>query len=475
MTTIREYVTSFGNKYIWGLSDRDDTPSKSKVVRIGTDAKNLNKDLNKGIDLELLRKIVISEPLVRKAIFKKNRDTFKNWFDIKDKNGDNPPQSILDMIDSFNKKTQFPALLYKAGICANIYGTGFIEKIYNEHGNTRASSDPSGKTLIDLELLNSEKIKERKKYKDTGKLLYPVYSKGRLSEDIYIHPRRLEVVKIDSLPFSYFGISIPKVLWNILGSKMNADKSSGEILNWFGRGMYDITIEGMTDEDEKHASKQVKNHPDYLLHDEKTKVDIVNPTRVDPAPFYDYFYTNIAAALEMPKHMLTGSQMGDVTGSEVGTSAYYSDIENIQKLVFTPIIENIYEELLKSNGRTWKYSIEWNPIFVDELSEAKILQTRSYSATQAYATGIIDQSEARDMLNVGIVDLDTGKTISDRNEEKPVDPNIEPQPTIKPQHDETSFTPYLTKSQKEMIEKLKLKGKIEAEMQEKRIKEAMGR
>jgi len=54
------------------------------------------------------------------------------------------------------------------------------------------------------------------------------------------------------------------------------------------------------------------------------RFDVKNPTHIDPSPFYDYFYTNIAAVIDMPKHMLIGGEMGNVTGSEVGTSAYYS-------------------------------------------------------------------------------------------------------------------------------------------------------
>jgi len=473
MRTVREYFRDVGEKYIWGLSDNPSEPTKSKVKHMGKT--NLHtRELVKGGDLELLRKIVMSEPLVRKAIFKKNRDTFKNWFVVKDKNGEVIPDNIYNIIKSFDKKTLFPSLLFKSGVCANIYGTGFIEKIYNENMNTDSKTKITNrKNLIDLELLNPEFIRERKNNPENSKdeTLYPVYRGKDTRTEKLIHPSRLEVVCIDKLPFSYFGISVPKVLWNILNSKMNGDVSSGELLNWFGRGMFDISINGMTDEDKNITEAEVRKHPDYLIHDEKVTTNVVNPTRIDPTPFYDYFYTNIAAAMEMPKHMLTGAEIGNVTGSEVGISAYYSDIENIQKLVFTPIIENIYKELLRSYNKEWDYEIEWNPIFVDELSEAKILQTRAYSATQTYSNGIVDTEEARRMLNQGIQELDVGKKIKNDNKPGTTDPNVEPQPTIKPK-DKYSYKPFLTKSQQEMIERTKLKGKIEEMMQEIRLEEA---
>jgi len=466
MVSLRQYVGEAGRKYIWGV---EQSQPESKVNKISSNNKYSTQEMVKGRDLVLLRKIVDSEPLIKKAIYKKNRDTFKNWFTIKDEDGETIPKQTQKIIDAFDKKSNFKSLMYMSGVCANVYGTGFIEKIYNEHGNTKPSSAiDDRKKLIGLELLNSENIRERKKLNDKDKTLYPVYVAPNSSEKIHIHPTRLEVVRIDYLPHSYFGTSIPKVVWNILKSKMMADVSSGEILNWFGRGMFDVEITGMTDDDEKEAHKQLKDHPDYLLHDENFKVDVKNPTRVDPAPFYDYFYTNIAAALDMPKHMLVGSEIGNVTGSEVGTSAYYSDIQNIQNLVFTPIIENIYEELFRSYGKEWKYNIEWNPIFVDELSEAKILQTRAYSATQSVNAGIVSIPEARRMLTIGMQDLDPDEIPEKPEEPEPTtDPNIEPQPVVKPE-----FRPYLTKAEHEMILKNRLKGEIELELQEKRLREA---
>jgi len=472
MTSLFEHVRKYGDRYIWGVTETK-TPVKSKVAKRFSGSNTYTTDeLTVGRKLEMYRRILTSEPLIRKAIYKKNRDTFKNWFTIQDEEGEPPNKQIQSIIHKFDKRTQFPTLLYESGICANTYGTGFIEKIYHEHGATQADAKVTlDKKLIDLNLLNSEHITERKFKNDKDKTLYPVYNDPKnIGVGTLIHPSRLEVIRVDKLPNSYFGISAVKVLWNILNSKMNADVSAGEILNWFGRGMFDVTIENMDDDQEKAAHKELKKHPDYLIHDEDYRLDVKNPTRVDPSPFYDYFYTNIAAVMDMPKHMLIGSEIGNVTGSEVGTSAYYSDIENIQRLIFTPIVENIYTELLRSHGKTWRYDIKWNPIFVDELSEAKILQTRAYAATQSKNANIIDTGESRKMLNDGIVHLDPDKKIEPLINDSPKmsDPNVEPQPVIKPERHIRKLTPM----EQEMINRNKLIGEIELIEQEKRVEQA---
>ena len=453
-------LRQLGKEYIWGLAEET-----SKIKRSLKSYEGMaTKDLIQTVDLKLLRKIVTREPLVRKAIFKKNRDTFKNWLSVKDEDGNKAPKDILDIIHAFDKKVLFPHLLFEVGTCANIYGTGFIEKQYSEPDKTESKVDATGKKLIDLEIINPEFILKTKVEK---KVEYPVYRGKGMTEKL-IHPSRLEVIRIDELPNSYFGISIPHVLWNILKSKMTADVSSGEFVDWSARGMYDVTIQDMDDPQEKKANETLKKHPNYLIHDQDYELDVKNPSQIDPQPYYDYFYVNIAAAVEMPKHMLTGAEMGNVTGTEVGVSAYYSDIENIQRLVFTPIIESIYTEVLAARGKKWKYTIDWNSIFVDELAEAKILQTRSYSAVQAKNAGIVDIPEARKILNEGVVDLEISKIPKvEPGGDKPSDPNIEPQPTIKPQHNAV-----LSEKAIEMIQRWKDAGVREVEEQEKRLKEA---
>ena len=474
MTSLRE----LGRQYLWGKTVLKEDKSRVKTM---TSSAFGQSESTKGMDLEMLRMIALKEPLVLKAIYKKNKDTFKNWFIVKSKDDKTVvDKKVLNIIDDFDKKSQIRNKMFVAGVCANIYGTGFIEKIYTEHGNAKADSKPSPTSkLINLEVINSECVKERKKSgKPNDEILYPIYREG-IGNEILIHPDRIEVIRIDWLPFSYFGISRINVLSNVLQSKMTADKASGDFVDWAAKGLTDLTIDGMQDEQEKKAAQVLKAHPNTLIHDEDYKVQVFSPPRVDLNSFYDYFYVNIAAGLDMPKHILTGSDIGNVTGTEVGVSAYYGDVENIQKLVFTPILERIYTELLQSYGLEWDYNIDWNPIFVDELSEANILQSRSYSSTANKSAGIISVEEARQILNEGVVFLDINK-VPEPPEKPPevkptIEPNIEPEEKPAEKVEEvvvSHFTPFLTSVQKEMIDRERELGEKEIIEQENRIKEA---
>lgn len=468
MPSLREYV----RKYITGLNE-EQTSKVVSTVAMQADSNLSRSDLSP-VKADMLRKIALREPMFFKATSKKNKDTLRNWFELKTVDKNVKIQNTVNLlIQNFEKRTNLKNKLFIAGMCANIYGTGFIERTFMESDSIKAdvAPNPDAKPL-GINLLNSEFITKKQKHptKKDG-LLYWVYEEN-MADPRFIHPNRIIPVIIDSLPHSYFGISKVDILMNILHSKMDADVSSGEILSWFGHGILDITINGMQDEQQQAMIKVAQKHPWFYLHNEDYKLEVKNPNRIDPKPFYDYFFTNIASAFEMPTHMLTGEQLGNVTGSEIGVSEYYHDVENIQTLVFTPIIETIYKQLLSSNGKRWNYNIDWNPIFVNELSEADILQKRSYSATANSAAGIISIPEARQILNEGVAILDVNKV---PEQPKPVaqpvsDPNIAPQDPKKPTVKNILIP--LTPKQQAMIEAEKLRGKIEMEEQERRCKEA---
>lgn len=414
----------FGREVLsWG---EDDSKIDNRTVKNALSRKQ-SYAVNE-LSLEMRRKVALKEPLILKAIQKKNKDTLRNWFDIKTDEGKQISTKLFNMIQKFESESNLRYKLYVAGVSANIYGTGFLEIIYNEPTGTPADAPVKSRAKpINVRVLDSECITEQKNKDNEDKTLYWVYKEKGNPDEVLVHPDRIIDVSIDKLPFNEFGISKIDVLANILQSKMNADIAAGETLAWFSTGILDMTIQSMDDEQEKAMLKLFTEHPHYYVHDEDYVLDIKNPTRIDPKPFYDYFYTNIAAAMEMPVTLLVGQAEG---AADVGISDYYHDLENIQEVIFTPIIKKLYTRLLKYDGFNWNYQIKWNPVFVDELAEGKIMQVRAYSATTALNSGVIDVPEARNMLVNGVVDLDLDKT-----------PKPKPMPTGTPSTDQPNINP----------------------------------
>jgi len=197
-------------------------------------------------------------------------------------------------------------------------------------------------------------------------------------------------------------------------SKKNVDIAAGHILAWFSHGFLDIAVADMEPDEQETYEKQANTHPGAWIHDQDMTIDVKNPQAINPKPFYDFIVLNIAAALNMPTHVLTGVQTGRVTGSEIGFSDYYRDVRDEQVLIFTPLIEKLYSRILTAHGRKWKYKIVWNPIYIDEMSEANLLNIKMTAAKTGLEGNFIDTEEARGIMNKGQIEVDTTKKIAPR-------------------------------------------------------------
>ena len=437
-------------------------------------------------------------PIFMKGVKKKNLDTFRAWFTVETvENRGKPIDADLKVLHDFEKRTNYKAKLNEAGICSDIYGDGFLLITFTRD-EKRELHDPVDKRSepYSVEILNSEYINDMKYYNDEYKekgVLHYYYQDIKNGKEMYIHPDRIQHVSADKLPFSHFGLSKIDLLRHILISKKNVDIATGKILAWFSHGIHDIKWEDMTPEEHKEMVKIAGQHPSAYIHDQDVEMEIHNPTAIDPKPFYDYLILNIAAALNMPTHILTGVQTGRVTGSEVGFADYYRDVHDMQNLLYQPLIENLYKRIIEARGRVWKYELSWNPIYIDETTEGKLLIDRVTAAEKALngtkgVGGFIDKEEAREMINKGMIELDPHKEIKDRvipsttppfpRDPKPANPKPPSKPSIKKEsespttktlsNEELAMIIRCKEAEKKLIEKEKELGKKILKEQEKK-------
>ena len=111
----------------------------------------------------------------------------------------------------------------------------------------------------------------------------------------------------------------------------------------------------------------------------------------------------------------------------------------------------MYKTILESRGRTWKYSIRWNQIYVDKLAEAEIMWKRTQAADLALngtrgVGGFADDEEARTMYNKGQIELDEKKKI--KHKTPPLPAPKPPQPA-----DKNEYSYQLSVSEKAMIKR----------------------
>jgi len=458
MDTIGNVLKSGWNKY-FAVSPKKDIGKKEKSLYTPTQYSDqlVLQGYNKLTPVRR-RDIANESPLFMKGIRKKSLDTFRAWYSIETKKGRGKPiQADLKAIESFDIRSNFKHKFYEARVASHIYGNGFLLITFiNDYKNAKLSQQVNPKAEpYTVNILNSEYISDMKE-NDAGQLCFVFLKDGT---EKLIHPNRIIHIPANKVPGYVFGVSTIDILRHTMFSKKNVDIAAGHILSWFSHGIIDWEWEDMTPEEKKEAEQLIATHPGAYIHNQEVKLDIKNPTAIDPEPFYDYIVLNIAAAINMPTHILTGIQTGKVTGSEIGFGDYYRDVKDEQEIEFTPILEKLYSQILNARGRDWKYNIVWNTIYIDEMSEATLLEKKINAAEKAMngtkgAGGFIDMEEAREILNKGQIMVDPKKKIK---RVKPiVPPNQPPQPPSKPPTPEgkkDELSEYI-KNKKKQIDKL---------------------
>lgn len=423
--TVMDYASDVWINYIAKTSDTKSKTVKTKKPMPNDDATENIQQGYKNLSPEKRRLIAEESPLFMKGVKKKCADTFRAWFILEPLKKDGKiVQRDMDLLTDFELRSNYKGKLTEAKRASHIYGNGFLLIDFRDDEKLQVFDPPvdsEGKTLEpwDVQVMNSEYITElryyNEEYKEAGVLHYYYIDKDM--NEKWIHPDRIQWIPANLIPGHNLGVSTIDLLRWTLFSKKNIDIAAGHILSWFAHGILDLEILDMDDEQRKFYTKLAAQHPGTWIHDQDLTVDIKPASTVDPKPFYDYVVLNIAAALNMPTHVLTGIQMGRVTGAEIGFADYYRDVTDDQTLEMEPLIRKLYTRILKANGKKWKYKITWNPIYIDEAAENKLLDIKITAADKAKKGGLVDLEEGRRMINEGQIELDPTKEI-----EQPITP-----------------------------------------------------
>lgn len=419
--TIGDYASDIWTNYIAKTMDTKTKTPKSKKIQPSNEAEENIQQGYKNLSPAKRREIANESPLLMKGIKKKCADTFRAWFILETIEGRGKPvKKDLELIADFELRSNYKGKLNEAKRASHIYGNGFLLIDFTNDDDIAVQDPPRPDSEPwDIHIINSEYILERKyfsgKYEKAGILHYHYLDKDM--NEMWIHPDRMQWIPANLTPGHNLGVSTIDLLRWTMFSKKNIDIAAGHILAWHAHGIVDLEILDMDDDQRKFYEKLATLHPGTWIHDQELKMQMHNPTSIDPKPFYEYVVLNIAAALNMPTHVLTGIQMGRVTGAEIGFADYYRDVTDDQELEMTPLIRKLYTRILSANGKKWKYNIIWNPIYIDEMAEAKLLDIKITAAAKGKSSGLTDLEEGRMMINKGQIELDPFKKI-----EQPITP-----------------------------------------------------
>lgn len=420
MATIGDRLRSFWKNYIGFSIEEIKIGGKETELLIGDTANPEYKNQigSKELDMVTCRKTAQQCPLFMKGARKKAADSIRAWHEIEtyDKKT-NPPELDLSIIRNFERRTQLRRKWYEAKVASFIYGDSYLLITYEHDEKTKLHDPPSEKAVPwNVNIINSENITDidyypnKKSYYQKLRIQHFHYENPNDMKDYWIHPDRVIHMVCDKLPHRKFGTSKINLLRNIVKSMINIDIACGDLLSWFSHAKLDVKQDGMQDPELQKWEKTCNKHPGAYIHDETAEIKSIQPEAIDPKPFYEYLILKVAATFVMPTHILTGIQVGRVTGAEVGTGDYIKDIKDDQDLQDTPLLNDLYSKLLKSKQRTWKYEIVWNPIYIDELAEAEIMLKRTQVADLAMngsrgVGGFTSPKESREIFNRGQIVL----------------------------------------------------------------------
>lgn len=372
----------------------------------------------KELSLEQCRNTAQQCPLFMKGARKKAADSIRAWHEIENYDKSKTvPALDLTIINNFAIRNQLKLKWYEARVASYVYGNGYLLITFDKDNDTTISDAPAESAIPwGIKVLNSENIKDidyypkQKEYYEKLGVKHFHYQNPNTFKEEWIHPDRIIHMVCDKLPHKEFGTSKVNLLRNIIKSMINVDIACGEILAWFAHALVDVKQENMQPEEEKKWKQTCNTHPGAYIHDETSAIEMLRPEAIDPKPFYDYLVLKVAATFVMPTHILTGIQVGRVTGAEIGTGDYLKDVKDDQELQYTPLLARLYSMLLKSKNRTWKYDIVWNPVYIDELAEATIMAKRVEAADKALngskgGGGFVNPKEAREIYNRGQIVL----------------------------------------------------------------------
>jgi len=490
MATLMDKLDSFMKGYIYRTANESDADEPlSKAEDYGEESKKWAA--GKELTPKRRRELSLLAPFFMKATKKKNLDRFRAWFEFENISTRKPPTAVdAKIFQMFNDKVNPKFKFVIANICADIYGDGFILKKYNKDWKNKDDTidyelpPKPGAKLANLELINPENLTEMKYLTDKspkkGKLFkkkgtqHYYYFNKKTGKEMYIHPERIMHFKDDQLPFSKLGISKVDMLRNIIESEQDIDIATGEILKWFSHGILEMTKTGMQPKEKEAILKVMAEHPNFYANDDRYKLQVHNPTAIDPKEFYNYLVLAIASVFVMPTQVLLGVQIGKVTGAETGYSDYYRDVKDKQELIDTPLIKQLYTEVLSGYGRAFSYEPVWNDIFVGELAEAELIGKRAATVQILIQAGIIDKSEGRQMMNKGKIYLNPDKKIESSQDTNPEKQNpIVRKPLKDNEKKPKRESADLYQSRQAMIDKrkIKLQAEIEKSIGEEILKE----
>lgn len=400
--------------------------------------------------------------IIWKGVNRKARDALKKGFSLVPDSGDSADAKELNaQVRDWMRATAYTKKANRALREMFVFGDGFLELGFtpdDESGDEPPLDGATPTAVWNIDPFAIRPVKEwREGRLDSGEIV--MYLTGAGVRDLplsvirkwwegngelprgvsLLHPDRVQHFQVHSLRDDPdgLGISVIEAAYMNALSKMMGDRAAGDILEWYAQGFFVLTIRGASEPELKKALDTLetakRERRNYFAGSDRSTFDIKSPSIANVKPFYDNFYIELSAALELPTMLLLGVQKGTVTGSETDTVEYYDDVAAFQAQIFDA---DMYDTLSRVLGRT-DFTIEWTPLYTDKQTEANIRFKDVQSATALVGAKVLTKRQAVHFVKTGELpdedDVpdeygDGGATQTKTDPGNPDEPRAKPEP-----------------------------------------------
>jgi hypothetical protein len=432
---------------------QDLTARKSFLSRGGTFI--IPEETRKVINLKLLLDLYLSDPISQRAVDMKATDLITKGYSV---NRTDMPEEVdwsqtADELDAFLKDPDLDIVtqFYRMSKDGMVFGNAYREIIYVDDDKTDAEDEPDGKGIERLVPIHPSQViiieDDREDEPTYGEIIYymvmppgyhlrqsvqklvvPFTRMGMIAGDgKLVHPDRVLHQRFSMIGDANVGISLLEPAYNILRSKIVADKVIGTILGRQAKAIPIAQIENATPNQIRKMMKilsAANSNPETnspIVFDETvTKMEFAGASGkvIDPTNFYKILYDNIAVNFGIPRTILLGAETGSISGADLNLAIYLKNLKADQERVIEPLLKKMLtlhwkskygEELPKS------VSIDFTQVFAEEIAFVKSRFMDVQSSTAGWHAGLMKFNEAR--IGMGLEPVEDG----DRFIEVPTD------------------------------------------------------
>lgn len=341
---------------------------------------------------------ILREPVAYRMVFTVAQDTWRNWFNLKLKEGEEKAS------DAFDQQVQEKLSILKAkmeldrmAVFERAFGYAILVLGYVDKGQSLEDPLTDPKDLLDLKAYSKTQISSIVKEKDTTSPRYglpKIYNIARsgLASRMKIHHSRVIHFASRLLESDWEGISVLDAAWDDIVTLRNERWGMGQTLFRTGAGFFDLTFTNKEQADiqawvDAGNFENISNRA-YFAHNQNATVDLKGMAgkALDPMNYYLPVMEHISCVSGIPLAILRGVQAGALTGSQVNEREYYGFIGDQQAAYEDGLrtLINIILRLQYGEEEPPDYSLEWKSGFelteeqkVDiELRKAQMLRTK---------------------------------------------------------------------------------------------------